>query len=738
MLKWKLSLKSLSLAIMLAASTTTIVSPVLAQQPPAADAVPRQIADDVFEPIDQEKPDEPKDIKHSQALAHFLAGRSLQLKGDNAAAYDEYKMAIAEEPESLEILEVLVPLAFALQKNDDGLNYAKQLVELNPENIQVLRRIAMLEASQGRIQQAITYYNQALEAKNLDKNSIVFVTLQRELGEFHTILGNHAEASKAFEVLFDAMQNPDRYNLNLNARAALLVNQAQTYERLGQTFVLAKNFDLATQAFKLAVSTSRKNPALLGYFMAMVNAEQGDFETALTELNKYLDAHLNLSGEAPYNLLKRIYTSLGKEGELLPRVEALLNDDSRNRPLNYFVAEQYIEAKRYDDARKILETQLKRRDNQPAYQGLLKIARLQNEPAKYVDYIGDALTSGENTDPLEAELEVAAQEKPFVESVVKEASGRVEASPPKMNFAQAYLVGKLAKEADDIDAVKKFFLFAIAVQPQPNIRLYQELASYLIEKEQYAEGTKLLLDAANRPEFSQQKAALFYLAANALELNHETSRALETIKEAQQIDPDNFEFLFFEGWIHYHARQFDEAITIFNNLLADVEGSNDVETETRITLTLSNVYMMMGRFDESEKVLEEIYLKNPDDTTLNNDLGYLYADRNKNLDKAKEMIQKALNDEPDNGSYLDSMGWVLFRLGEYDEAIKQLEKAVEKRDGGDEVILDHLGDVYEKVGRKDDAIRVWSKALESSEKAGDKADKKLLESLKTKLEKIKQ
>ncbi len=40
--------------------------------------------------------------------------------------------------------------------------------------------------------------------------------------------------------------------------------------------------------------------------------------------------------------------------------------------------------------------------------------------------------------------------------------------------------------------------------------------------------------------------------------------------------------------------------------------------------------------------------QDPDDATVNNDLGYLYADQGKNLEKAEGMIRKALAEEPDN------------------------------------------------------------------------------------------
>ena len=62
--------------------------------------------------------------------------------------------------------------------------------------------------------------------------------------------------------------------------------------------------------------------------------------------------------------------------------------------------------------------------------------------------------------------------------------------------------------------------------------------------------------------------------------------------------------------------------------------------------------------------------RNPDDAGVNNDLGYLYADQGKNLEKAEAMIRKAVQEEPDNGAYLDSLGWVLFKRGKVKEAVE--------------------------------------------------------------------
>ena len=56
------------------------------------------------------------------------------------------------------------------------------------------------------------------------------------------------------------------------------------------------------------------------------------------------------------------------------------------------------------------------------------------------------------------------------------------------------------------------------------------------------------------------------------------------------------------------------------------------------------------------------------------------------LDRAKELISRALKAEPDNEAFLDSMGWVLFKLNQPEAALEHLLKAVEKSDKPDATI----------------------------------------------------
>ena len=105
----------------------------------------------------------------------------------------------------------------------------------------------------------------------------------------------------------------------------------------------------------------------------------------------------------------------------------------------------------------------------------------------------------------------------------------------------------------------------------------------------------------------------------------------------------------------------------------------------------------------------------PDDVAAANDLGYLWADSGKHLDRALAMVQRAADAEPDNSAYRDSLGWALYRLGRTAEALVQLEKAVALE--ADPAVLEHLGDVYASAGQPAKAKDAWQRAAAAYRKA---------------------
>jgi Flp pilus assembly protein TadD len=93
-----------------------------------------------------------------------------------------------------------------------------------------------------------------------------------------------------------------------------------------------------------------------------------------------------------------------------------------------------------------------------------------------------------------------------------------------------------------------------------------------------------------------------------------------------------------------------------------------------------------------------------------NYLGYSWVDQNINVEKAMELIRRAVQKRPNDGYFVDSLGWAYFRQNDYAQAVKHLERAVELKPD-DPVINDHLGDAYWKVGRRLEAGYQWNYAL---------------------------
>jgi tetratricopeptide (TPR) repeat protein len=278
--------------------------------------------------------------------------------------------------------------------------------------------------------------------------------------------------------------------------------------------------------------------------------------------------------------------------------------------------------------------------------------------------------------------------------------------------------------------VVHFYKLTISMLNNPTLDVYRELGEYLIDEKLYTESAEVFREAADHPAFAEARWIFLYFLTYPLEFDGKTDEALAVIAEARGSQPDNPQLHFQEAWIHYHAQQWDRAETLFKEVIDQYKSDPDNERLVRNSqFSLSNVYVQRGDKEQGEKVLEEVLKDAPDDPQANNDLGYLWADDNKNLDQARSMIEKALASEPENPAYLDSMGWVLYRLEQFAEARTHLEKAIAQENGEDSTIYDHYGDVLEKLGEQEAAVKAWTKALEL-EQEKPKPDDELLQKLR--------
>jgi tetratricopeptide (TPR) repeat protein len=185
----------------------------------------------------------------------------------------------------------------------------------------------------------------------------------------------------------------------------------------------------------------------------------------------------------------------------------------------------------------------------------------------------------------------------------------------------------------------------------------------------------------------------------------EASRILEEIVSAY---PDDIEALVVLADMNRDVENWNEAARQYGRAVSRIP--NYENRHWSLFYARGIAYEQSKQWALAETDLLKALELRPDHPQVLNYLAYSWVDRDENLDKAKDMLIKAVSLRPRDGYIIDSLGWLYYRLGDYEDAIIQLEKAVSLQ-AADPTINDHLGDAYWRVGRTDEARYQWQRAL---------------------------
>ena len=255
------------------------------------------------------------------------------------------------------------------------------------------------------------------------------------------------------------------------------------------------------------------------------------------------------------------------------------------------------------------------------------------------------------------------------------------------------------------DVAEKLFYRALELKGENNPDLYYYIARTHEENRNFA----LSISYYKRYyEFTGEINILIhigYLYAS----RDQFKRAHEYYDKAAKIEPANPSVYFFKGLTYIWESNYKKGEATLRKAISLQEGEEGYYFYLAVALEKQN------RFKETVAALEKAIEYNPRSARSMNYLGYLYAEKNINIDEAHRLIRTALDLEPDNGAYLDSMGWVYFRKGEFETALKYLLLAEERLDGTDSpdpVVFEHIGDTYEKLGNTRKAVFYWERSIE--------------------------
>jgi tetratricopeptide (TPR) repeat protein len=191
--------------------------------------------------------------------------------------------------------------------------------------------------------------------------------------------------------------------------------------------------------------------------------------------------------------------------------------------------------------------------------------------------------------------------------------------------------------------------------------------------------------------------------------------AIAHLSEAVRLNPKQAESHIVLGLAYLQSDRYEEAVHAFE------EGVRHHPKNADLHFNLGTAYDKLNRFDEVVREMEVTLALDPHHADALNYLGYSYAERGINIERALSLTRQAVALKPDNGYYVDSLGWAFYKSGMLNEALAEIKRAVALV-GDDPVIYEHLGEIYMKQDRPADAREAWLHSLEL-----DPSNEKLLQ-----------
>ncbi len=215
--------------------------------------------------------------------------------------------------------------------------------------------------------------------------------------------------------------------------------------------------------------------------------------------------------------------------------------------------------------------------------------------------------------------------------------------------------------------------------------------------------------------------------ADALGRIDKIDEALDTLTALEKDHPEEVSLPIARGDLLRRVERYEEAGVAYDRAIELTP--NPESRHWSLFYARGVCHERTGNWDAAEADLQKALEFRPNQAHVLNYLGYSWIEQGRNLEEARDMIERAVAARPDDGYIADSLGWVQYRLGDYDAAVKTMQRAVELNPT-DPVINDHYGDTLWVVGRRLEAKFQWKRAQSFGPE-----EEELKERIKAKLEK---
>ncbi len=604
----------------------------------------------------QPAPDSGKKVDRAAAYYHYSMGHVYEemlatsgLAEFATKAIEEYRKAIENDPSSEFLNSNLAELYARTGRIRDAILESQDIIKRDPNNLETrkllgriyLRSLGDMQSggeSEDILKLALEQYESIVKMEpNNAENHLV-------LGRLKILHKEMAAAEAEFKTAARLDPNSEEaitnlaylYNENGSNKRAVEVltavpepaRTAKIYAALGYTYEQQKDYKNAVAAYRQAVQLDHENlDAMRGLAQNLANDNQMD-----AALKQYQDLEEMDPQDAQAALrIAEIYRRMGKFDLAMESLKKAGNlvDDSLEIPYNEALI---LEAQgKYSDAAETLQKLLAHtahpdnnysvgeRNNRALFlEHLGTIYREESRPLlaletfrKIVDLGGDEAARG-----YQELIDTYREQKQWAEATkaAREAVSKV----PNDKGLKMVLAMQLADDGKPDDAIK---LAKSQIKgTQEDRESYIGLSQIDIRLKRWKDAEDALNSAAKLSTRLDDQAYVQFLQGSMYERQKKYDEAERAFREVLQLDPANTMTLNYLGYMLADRNtHLEEALALIKKALA-VEPQNGAYLDS-----LGWAYFRLGKFDLAEENLRKAADKTPQDPTVQDHLGEMYA-----------------------------------------------------------------------------------------------------------------
>jgi putative PEP-CTERM system TPR-repeat lipoprotein len=647
----------------------------------------------------------PQDVEVQLAAARYLL---LSGRFDEARARAD--QALATDPTSIDA-QILRANALAGLKDLDGaLREIEEAIRMDPAQSRGHTTLGALQMARGELAEAEAAYLKAVEA---EPGSVL---THLALANFYWSTGRPGEAEQS---LLQARTLDPRNPLTNRALAMLYVttNRAEEAEEPLKAWV-AENPDPRAGLVLADYYVHVRRPTEALAVLEALTAHTELFTIARTRVAAIqfaeglrADAHLTLDDvlgrdarHVDAHVLKaRFLLQEGKTEEALSHATQALDADPRSALAHYAAGLIQTARGSHDEAISAFGEVIKLNPRAVAAQMHLATLHLnRGSAATSLQFAEEAVRSIPQSPTARFILARALMARGELTRAESEMKPLLAAHP---NVAAVHAqMGTLQLLKKDLTGARRSFERARSLD-SVSLEALRGLVQLDLMANRPADARARVEESlAQRP----QDTALLLVAGRAYAQLQDFAKAEESLRKAIDADPTSLDAYGALGGLYFAQGRLDQARQELEALIERQPRSVPAHTMVGMILQAQN------RPDEALKRYEQTLQIDPRAAVAANNLAYMYAEADTNLDTALQLAQTA-RQQLDRAEVTDTLGWIYYKKGMVREAVPFFRESIEK-DPSNPLYHYHLGLAAHDLGDVVTARRSLARALEMSDR----------------------